>query len=302
MNHKPAARRNRTLKTSRSIGSLSLILICLFSNALAQSENPTPTIDLDVSKWIAESLLKTRQTNLRLVSDYSYKMRRTNTRRDGKINTSLSEAYFPSRLKNKTRTKGVIILLEENGVRLPEKKIEKQRREAAEKLEEMGNASEQETSALEEKREKGVSLDWTYQVAVDLSSFLRVCQFHTPRKQIVDGRETLILNFNRCDPGKLPENKSYLANLQGTVWFDVSDKAPIRLEAWEKTLTAAPPKVPLLFAQQRVAESTWLPALIRVEGIGNEAFMSNLKINWQIEFFDYKLSQIEIKDVIIDSK
>jgi hypothetical protein len=302
MQCKPAARRNRTLKTSRIIGSLSLILICLFSNALAQSENPPPAIDLDVSKWIAESLLKTNQTNLRLISDYSYKMRRTNTKRDGKINISLSEAYFPSRLKNKSETKGVIIQLEENGVALPEKKIEKQRREAAEKLEEMSNASEQKTSALEEKREKGVSLDWTNQVAVGLSSFLRVCQFHTPRKQIVDGRETLILNFNRCDSGKLPENKSYLANLQGRVWFDVSDKAPIRLEAWEKTLTAAPPKVPLLFAQQRVAESTWLPALIRVEGVGNEILLSNLKINWQIEFFDYKLAQIEIKDVVIDSK
>lgn len=211
-------------------------------------------------------------------------MQRTHTRRDGKITSSLAESYFPARLKNISGTEGVVILLEENGVPLPEKKIEKQCREAAEKLEEMSNTSEQETSALEEKREKGVSLDWTNQIAIDLSSFLRVCEFHTSRKQIVEGRETLILNFNRCNPGKLPENKSYMVNLQGRVWFDVSDKAPIRLEAWEKTLTAAPPKVPLLFVQQRVAESTWLPASIRFEGIGSEAVLSNLKINWQIEF------------------
>jgi hypothetical protein len=306
MNRKFETTKNRAFNLSRIFSLIALNLICLFSNVFSQSEKPILAGEVDVSKWVAESLLKTRQMNVRMISDYTYKMRRTVTKSGGKTESMLFESYFPSRLNNKDTTNSVVIRLEENGVPLPEKKIEKQRREAGEKLEKMGNAPDRKTTSLEEKREKGVSLDWTHNVSVGLSSFLRNCQFQTPGREIMDGRETISLNFNRCDPTDLPANKSYLANLQGKVWFDALDKVPVRLEAWKKNLPQPAPgatsELLILFTQKRITEAVWFPSLIRTAGIGNEAVFTNLKFNWQIEFFDYKLSETEIKDVRIGSQ
>lgn len=291
----------RKKKTSNFILYL-IVVLTFFVSGFAQTEIAPQAADLDVAKFLAESLLKTEQANLRLVSDYTYKMRRTVTKPDGKTFSTLFESYFPSWLDNKGGTGGVIITLEENGKALSAKKIEKQRREAAAKLEKIANASAVKSTSLEDRREKGVPLDWTYNVAVGLSSFLQFCDFHTPVWETVDGRETISLNFDGCSTSKLLADKSYLANLRGKIWFDALEKIPIRLEARQKTPSSATSKTLLLFTQKRVAENAWFPSLIRVEGIGNETVFPNLKINWQLEFFDYKLPQTEIKDVKIGAK
>jgi len=291
------------LKINQITGGFILSLGCLFAAAFAHAQ----TADLDISKFLQESVLKTNQTNFRLISDYAYKMRRTINSQNGKTTSTLFESYFPSRLKKRSENRGVIIVLEENGIATPAKKIDKQRREAGKNLEKAGKASDEKSTLLEQKREKGLPLEWTYNVAVGLTTFLEVCQFKTPLREVVEGRETISLTFDECDISKLPETKSYLANIQGKVLFDVEDKAPIRLEAWQKTPLSSgdaqvSPKVLILFAQKRVAESVWFPTLIRVEGIGSEVVFPNLKINWQIEFFDYKLPETEIKDVKINSE
>lgn len=289
-------------KINQIIGSIILFAVCSLPAVFAQ----TKAVDSDVSGFIQESVLKINRTNFRLISDYEYKMRRTINSRDGKTTSTLFESYFPSRLKKQGANGGVIIVLEENGVAIPAKKIEKQRREAGKNLEKAGNASDEKSTLLENKREMGLPLEWTYAVAVGLTAFLEVCEFNRPRREIIDGRETISLNFDECKIGKLPVNKSYMANLQGVVLFDALDKAPIRLEAWRKSSSTndaqGAPKVLLLFEQKRVAEGVWFPALIRVEGIGNEIVFPNLKTNWQTEFFDYKLPETEIKDVKINPK
>lgn len=291
------------VKTNQTIGGIILILVCLFSVVSAQTE----VADLNISEFLRESILKTNQANFRLVSDYTYKMRRSLNFQDGKITSKLSEIYFPSRLKKQVENKGVTILLEENGIALSAKEVEKQRRKAGENLEKAERQSEQKSILLEQKRETGLGIEWTFRVTVRLTTFLEACQFKTPLQETVDGRKAISLNFDECNIGKLPETKSYLAYIQGKVLFDVEDKVPIRLEAWRKTPFSpanaqVSSKVLVYFAQKRVAQGVWFPDLIRVEGIGNEVVFPNLKANWQIEFFDYKFLETEIKDVQINSK
>jgi hypothetical protein len=293
------------LKISQIIGGIILGLAGLFSTILGQTENPVQTVDLDVAGFIQESLLKTNQANFRLISDYTYKMRRTINSQDGKTTSTLFESYFPSRLKKQGENRGVIIVLEENGKALPAKKIEKQRREAAKNLEKSGKAPEKKSTSLEQRRDKGLPLDWTYNVAVGLTTILEVCRFYSPLQDTIEGRESISLSFDRCNVNNLPVNKSYLANVRGKIWFDAADKAPVRLEARQKSHPKSgtaqfSPKVSIIFTQKRVSEGLWLPALIRVEGIGNEAVFPNLKINWQIEFFDYKLPETQIEDIKIN--
>lgn len=291
------------VKTNQTIGNIILILVCLFSVVSAQAQ----VADFDISKFLRESILKTNQTNFRLISDYTYKMRRTINFQDGKTTTTLFESYFPSRLKKQGGNRGVIILLEENGVALSAKKIEKQRRDAGKNLEKASKESDQKSTLLELKREKGLPLDWSYGIAVGLNTFLEACKFKALLRETVDGRKAISLSFDECSVSKLPASKSYLANVQGKILFDVEDKMPIRLKAWQKTPLSpddahVSPKVLVIFTQKRIAEGVWFPALVRVEGIGNEVVFPNLRTNWQIEFFDYNLPETEIKDVQINSK
>ena len=292
------------LKTKQIIVGIILQLFCLFVIAFPQTGNSAQIENFDISAFVQESVLKTNQANLRLISDYTYKMRRTINLPDGKTTSTIFESYFPSRLNKRSANRGIVIVLEENGTALSAKKIEKQRREAVKKLEKAENAADGKSTLLEDKRAKGLPLDWTYNVAVGLNTFLEVCKFDAPFRETIDGRETISLNFAECNVNGLPETKFYMANIQGKIWFDATDKIPIRLEARQKK-TLSPnaaqfsPKNLILFAQQRVADGVWFPALIRVEGISSETVFPTLKMNWKIEFFDYKLPETEIKNVIL---
>ena len=295
------------LKTRQIIVGVILQLVCLSAAAFPQTGNSDQIENFDVSAFTKESILKINQTNFLLISDYTYKMRRTVNSPDKKTTSTLFESYFPARLSKQKENRGIIIVLEENGIALSAKKVEKQRREAGKKLQKAESAPDEKSSLLEAKRAKGLPLDWTYNVAVGLNAFLEFCKLNTPLRETVDGRATVSLNFNDCNSEGLPEAKSYLKNIQGKVWFDAADKIPIRLEAWRKTSLTADttqilPKNSILFSQQRVTDGVWFPAVISVEGIGNEAVFPNLKINWRIEFFDYKLPETEIKDVRINSR
>lgn len=297
----------RMLKIKQIIVSIILQSVCLFAAAFPQTKNSARIESFDISAFIQESILKTKRTNFRLISDYTYKMRRTVNSPNGKTTTTLFESYFPSRLNKQRENRGIIIVLEENGAALSAKKIEKQRREAGKKLEKAGNAPDEKSTLLEAKRANGLPLDWTYNVAVGLNTFLEGCKFTAPLREKVDRRETISLTFGECSAGGLPETKSYLANIQGKVWFDATDKIPIRLESWLKASHSTndarvSPKTTILFTQQRVADGVWFPAAIRVQGIGNETVFPTLKLNWRIEFFDYKLPETDIKDVRINSK
>lgn len=294
---------NSVFKMFFAGASLALIW-CAFAANVAAQENGDAAAkkQAETFEFVRESYQNLLRTNFRLMYEYTYKRRASNTNRKGKTDTWLSENYFPSRIKKKGRTQGVSVLLEKDGVPIAPEKIEKEREELAEKLDKAANQDDEKSRALEDWREKGSAFGWTWQnVRVDLAMFLSLCPLREPQPETLDGRATVRLTFAACDLSRLSkdyedlEALDYFRRIRGYVWFDRTDKMPIKLEA--RALNAAPNSKPaLVFQMQKVREGFWLPELINIEGIGNEAVYKDLKFNRRMEFFDYVQSQTEITD------
>lgn len=283
--------------------TLAFANIAVFSQAMATANQTSGDGDLNVLKLVRESFANQLRANWRMSSEYSYKYLMT-VKSKSKTETWLRESYFPARLKRGKRTNSVSVLLAKNGVPAAAEKIEKERREAAEKLEKADNESEEKSRPLEDLREKGTSLEWTWNdVSVGMHIFLGRCRFDSPRREFSAGRDAITLHFQSCTIAQAPENYAYLANIEGKLWLDAADKMPVRLEAYAKPATAATASVNnspvIVFTQKKVAENLWLPASIVITGIGNEAVFPKLKVDRALEFSDYRKSQTEIKEVKI---
>jgi hypothetical protein len=66
----------------------------------------------------------------------------------------------------------------------------------------------------------------------EISQFLKVCEFVSPRRELFGERETIVFDF-RPRPDFKPSNReeSLISKLVGTIWIDPVDKQVIRLEA-----------------------------------------------------------------------
>lgn len=286
-------------KVKRIAVCLIFALVCACSTAAAQTTFDLQT-DADVAKFVAESYKNQLRANWQMMHEYTYKNRYSVTYRKGKTVSWLTEQFFPSRFKRGGGTRGVFVTLEKNGVPLAPEKIEKERREVAEELEEADSESEAKSGSSEEEREKGSAMQWKW-VGVNASpyQYLYRCRFTAPKREIVDGRQAIALDFDDCKAGEGASFIRYMPNLRGRAWFDEADKMPIRFEIFAKNKTPAnsvATKPAILIVQKKVREGFWFLNLIEVEGIGNEAVFPDTKVNWKMEFSDFALSQTEIKD------
>ncbi len=274
------------------IGIIFLALVSQSSSLFAQDI----TNNAEMTEFIAEGILKNNQGYLQIVSNYSYKSRLKWNDKNGKERSKVTEMYFPQRTNNKGRTTAINIKIEENGKPLSEQEIQKQRERVSKQLEKNANTSTEKTTSLEDHQKNGIPLEWVVKdVSIGFITFLQACKFYASSKEIIDGREAISIDFDKCDVSKQPSENAYLAKLQGTIWFDVLDKNPVKLSAWQANSKSKSSII--IIRQQRITESIWFPEFVQVRGIGNEIVFPKLKIDWRMEFFDFKLALTEVKDV-----
>ncbi|MBS1790528.1 MAG: tetratricopeptide repeat protein [Acidobacteria bacterium] len=144
-------------------------------------------------------------------------------------------------------------------------------------------------------------------VSINIPTFLRSCDFFSPRVEKIGDRETVILNY-RYHPGvKLTPNQRYIANMVGTVWIDQEDKVLTRLEGWPASAaafdlvqsTAPREEAALIYQQTRQGEKTWMPSLIRMNAGGRTDLFDGL--NWDVvfEFSNYRQFNTQAEDAKI---
>lgn len=287
--------------------NVCLTLVCASFAFSQTTKQQTPESDLDVPKLVRESFANQMRSNWRMSFEYTYKWLTTIENGKGKIETSLRESYFPSRVKRQGRTNSLSVLLAKNGAPVAPAKIEKERREISEKLEKAAAEPDDKSKSFEEVREKGITYDWLWNnVSVGMNIFLGRCRFDSPSREIVDGRAAVKLRFQTCSASGAPESYAYLLNIRGEIWIDEADKMTVRFEAYAKnpTLAAAnqSESPAIVFTQKKVAEGFWFPTLISIYGAGNETVFPNLKTNRRMEFFDYKQSQTEVREVKVGAQ
>lgn len=216
------------------------------------------------------------------------------------------------------RGEHVLIRLSANGV--PSATLFDDRKRAVKQLEEAERRRSQPASG-KEKEGSGEKLNYLSAgvsgiyggkpgyVSINISAFLRACEFFSPRLETLAGRETLALNFRRRAGVDLPSNQSYISKLVGSVWIDQTDKVVTRLEAWPAAQaafdllqsTAPRDDAALIYQQQRQANGLWFPTVIRMNAGGRAELFDGL--NWDVvfEFSNYQHFNISASDAIINS-
>ena len=234
----------------------------------------------------------------------------------------------------------VLIQLSENGSLLSPRQVAEGRRLAVEELERAERETQKlndavaATAAATEATNNpgkylvaGVSVNSNgkyFNVLIDLSEFLRSCEFSNPQREMAGKREVIVLNFRSRADAKFPVDMTFMSKLNGTVWIDVEDKVVTRLEGWPlpttqpqtKTATetkaaheaqdssqsqdARQSKAAVIYQQVRLPTGVWVPSLIRMNAGGNSTLFNGLNWDVMFEFSNYKRYSTDVEGVQLE--
>ena len=201
-------------------------------------------------------------------------------------------------------------LVSENGVALsPEREakelkrvaeeLEKAEREAPKRLDkrERERAREREKRRAKAAKSGGTAEDDGDEDDVGISTFLRACEFVSPRRESFRGRDVIVFDF-RPRPGFKPSNggESLVSKLSGVIWVDPAERQVMRLEArlvdafkmGGGLLASIKPGSAFLFEQTRLEDGVWLPRYSQVNASARVMLFKGLSINETNEFSDFK--------------
>ena len=134
-------------------------------------------------------------------------------------------------------------------------------------------------------------------VDVGISTFLRVSEFVSPRREKFRGRDTVVFDF-RPRPGFRPSNRgeAIASKLSGVAWVDPVERQAVRLEArlvegfkiGGGLMASVKPGAAFAFEQTRLPDGVWLPRFSQVNASARVLLFAGLPINETHEFGDYK--------------
>lgn len=144
----------------------------------------------------------------------------------------------------------------------------------------------------------------------DISAFLRVCEFVSPRRERFRDREAIVFDF-RPRPGFKSSNRQedLISKLVGVVWIDPADKQVMRLEArlaegfkmGGGLLVNLRPGAAFVMEQTRMLEGVWLPRLAQINLSVKVLLFGGGDYNQTIEWSDYKHFSGDVGDYKLDA-
>jgi hypothetical protein len=145
---------------------------------------------------------------------------------------------------------------------------------------------------------------------VDISQFLKIHEFVSPRRERFRDRDAVVFDF-RPRPGFKPSNRQedLISKLVGVVWIDPADKQVMRLEARLAEgfkmagglLVNLRPGAAFVMEQTRMVEGVWLPRLAQINLSVKVLLFGGGDYNQTIEWSDYKHFSGEVGDYKLDA-
>ena len=205
-------------------------------------------------------------------------------------------------------------LISENGVALsPERAAKEDKRVQEEFLKAERNQQKDEAEAAKrraEQEKKNKAEGREADADPEISQFLKICEFVSPRRERFDGREVIVFDF-RPRPGFKPGNRgeSLVAKLVGAVWIDPADKQVIRLEARLAEafkmagglLVSLKPGAAMVMEQTRMESGVWLPRFAQMNLSVKVLLFGGGDYNKTVEWSNYKHFSGDVKDYKIEA-
>jgi len=266
---------------------------------------PAATENLDVAALLREVGANQDELEKR-VAEYAFKQteidREINSK--GELKKETVKVYEVYPLPNR---EAVEKLISENGVPLSGERATKEDRRVQEefaKAERDKEKDEKKVAQRRAEREKKES------EGTEISPFLKVCEFVSPRREILGGREAIVFDF-RPREGFKPKSReeSLIAKLVGVVWIDPIDKQVIRLEARLAEgfkmagglLVSLKPGAALVMEQTRMLQGVWLPKFAQVNLSVKVLLFGGGDYNKTIEWSEYRHFAGDVKDYKLDT-
>ncbi len=264
---------------------------------------PAATEKLDVAALLREVGQNQDELENR-VAEYAFKQTEIDRSIDskGQLKKETVKVYEVYPLPNR---QPVQKLISENGVPLSPERAAKEDRRIQEEFAKAERDKEKDEKKVARRRAEREKKKAEGEEATDISTFLKACEFVSPRRETLSGRETIVFDF-RPRPGFKPKNseESLIAKLIGVVWIDPVDKQVIRLEARLAEgfkmagglLVSLKPGAALVIEQTRMVQGVWLPRLAQINLSVKVLLFGGGDYNKTIEWSDYKHFSGDVQD------
>lgn len=251
------------------------------------------------------------------LGEYTYSLRKVRRQLNskGKIKSEDYQDYEAYPIKGRH----ALIQLAENGNRLAVTMIDINRKHATEELiKSADNVVNSEQVSVEDEAQKigywGASVEGAMQkrgqarrnvfITIDPETFFKACETSSPRSVLLEGRETIVMDFRPRAEVKLKQDQEWIQKLSGTIWVDAAEYSLVRIEG-QSAVTADSKNQPLhspfnfVYQMQRLAPGVWAPSLIRINSAGDENLFRGLNWDAWFEFTNYKRFDTRDSDVKI---
>ena len=292
-------------------GELTLLLQSVkFNTGVADSvfDPPAATEALDVTALLLEVGRNQDEIEKR-VSEYAFTQTETDREINGKgeLKKQTVKVYEIYPLPNR---EPVQKLISENGVPLSPDRAAKEDRRVQEEFAKAEREKENDEKKVAQRRAERERKRSEDSEATEISLFLKACEFVSPRREMLSGRETIVFDF-RPRTGFKPQNReeSLIAKLIGVVWIDPVDKQVIRLEARLAEgfkmagglLVSLKPGAALVIEQTRMEQGVWLPKFAQVNLSVKVLLFGGGDYNKTIEWSEYRHFAGDVKDYKIEA-
>jgi hypothetical protein len=210
----------------------------------------------------------------------------------------------------------IMKLISEDGVPLAGERAAKEEKRVqeeflkAERNRDKDAQKEQQRRAEREKKRAARAKQGEEDDDVEISQFLKVCEFVSPRRERFRDREAIVFDF-RARPGYKPTSRqeSLISKLIGVVWIDPIDKQVMRLEARLAEsfkmagglLLSLRPGAGVIMEQTRMVEGVWLPRFAQLNLSMKVLLFGGGDINKTLEWSDYKHFKGDVGDYKLDA-
>jgi hypothetical protein len=307
---------HRVSVNSASHGELTFLLQrASYNTGLADSvfDPPRGAEALDVVALLREVSRNQDELEKRF-TEYSFVQKDTSREITGKgeLKKETTKVFEVFPIANR---EPVMKLISENGVPLSgERAIKEQKRVEEEFLkaerDKDKDAQRVEKNRAERDRKKAARAKEGEDDDVEISQFLKVHEFVSPRRERFRDRDAVVFDF-RVRPGFKSSNRqeNLISKLVGVVWIDPADKQVMRLEARLAEgfkmagglLVNLRPGAAFMMEQTRVAEGLWLPRMAQINLSVKVLLFGGGDYNQSFEWSDYKHFSGDVGDYKLDA-
>ena len=303
------------LRVTTSEGEITLLLQSVAYNTGlddSQFDVPRSTGNLDVEALLRE-VGKNQDEVEKHFTEYAFTQKEIDREisSKGELKKETVKVYEVYPLANR---EPIQKLISENGVPLSGERAAKEEKRVQDELVKADRDKEKdEREAAQRKAElqkKNRAAGREEDDDPDISQFLKVCEFVSPRKEKFEGRDTIVFDF-RPRPGFKPANReeSLIGKLIGAVWIDPVDKQVIRREARLAEgfkmagglLVSLKPGAAMIMEQTRMADGVWLPKYAQINLSVKVLLFGGGDYNKTIEWSDYKHFSGDVKDYKVEA-